>query len=85
MNTTFMLMAQFEKALVPLSEVCDEYFGCSYRTAVNKANGGTLPIHVVRLDESNKKSPLLIHVADLASLIDKQRELAKKEWEHVNC
>lgn len=80
-----MLMAQFDKALVPLSEVCEEYFGCSYRTAVNKVNDGTLPLHVIRFDDTNKKSPLLVHISDLASLIDKQRESAKKEWEHVNC
>ena len=84
MNTTFLLMAQFNKALVPLKEVCDEFFGCSLRTATQKANAGTLPIPILKCDGASKKSPLLVHVSDLAALIDLRREEAKKEWEQVN-
>ena len=71
MQTVFMLLAQYEKPVVPLKEICSEYFGLSYQTARQRANAGMLPIPTFK---KKKKSDYLVHLTDLASYIDQQRE-----------
>ncbi|MCJ8322746.1 MAG: pyocin activator PrtN family protein [Rhizobiales bacterium] len=78
MNTHFMLLAQFEKPVIPLIEVCKEYFNMSTHTACNRAKCGTLPVPAFRLGKS-QKHPWLIHLNDLADLIDTQAAEAKRE------
>ena len=84
MKTVFLLMAQFQKPLIPLKDVCSDYFGFSPATAQKKAAAGTFPVPVVRMGDS-QKSPLAVHVNDLAEFIDKQAEQARQEWRAVNC
>ena len=72
MNTTLMLFAQFERPLVPLAEISKDYLGLSPAEANRKANAGTLGVPVVRLRES-QNSPWLVHVEDLARMVDKLR------------
>lgn len=76
MNTAFLLMAQFNKAIVPLDEICDEFFGLSSRTARNYAAAGKLAVPAFRV--STNKSTWLVNVIDLAEYLDKQRDIAKK-------
>ncbi len=83
MNTVFMLLAQFEEAIIPLGKVCDDYFGCSLRTAMNKAKAEDLPIPTFKIG-SSAKAPYYIHLNDLAEYIDAQRAKAKEEWFRVN-
>ena len=83
MKTMFLLMAQFQKPLIPLKDICEEFFGCKIGTAQKKAVAGTLPVPVMKLGES-QKSPLAVHVSDLAEFIDKQAEQAREEWQAVN-
>ncbi|MEL0655801.1 pyocin activator PrtN family protein [Pseudoalteromonas issachenkonii] len=83
MKTSFMLLAQFEQTIIPLFDICETYFGCSYRTAMNKANLGQLPITVFKLAES-AKAPYYVHLIDLANFIDEQREKAKQEFAKVS-
>lgn len=71
MQTVFMLLAQYEKPVVPLKDICSEYFGLSYQTARQRANAGMLPIPTFR---TSQKSDYLVHLTDLASYIDQQRE-----------
>lgn len=71
MQTVFMLLAQYEKPIVPLKEICGDYFGLSYQTARQRANAGILPIPVFR---TSQKSDYLVHLTDLANYIDQQRE-----------
>ena len=71
MQTVFMLLAQYEKPVVPLKDICSEYFGLSYQTARQRANAGMLPIPKFR---TSQKSDYLVHLTDLASYIDQQRE-----------
>ena len=78
MNTAFMLLAQFEKPVVNLDDICVEYFGCKSHTAKQKALAGTLPVPAFRC--GSNKTTWLIHVTDLAVMIDKQREAAKEDW-----
>jgi hypothetical protein len=83
MNTTFLLLSCFGKVAVPLSEICEEYFGCSIRTAASKAKAGTLPVPAFQASQS-QKSPWLVNVADLAKLLDKHRSIAEADWHNKN-
>ncbi len=83
MNTVFMLLAQFEEAIIPLGKVCDDYFGCSLRTAMNKAKAEDLPIPTFKIG-SSAKAPYYIHLNDLVEYIDTKKAKAKEEWCKVN-
>lgn len=82
MNTTFLLMAQFNKAVIPLDEICKEYFGLESRTAKNYAKAGRLPVPAFRTSDSNK-STWMVNVTDLAEYLDKLRDTAKKDLINV--
>ncbi|WP_092517527.1 pyocin activator PrtN family protein [Xenorhabdus japonica] len=75
MNTTFLLMAEFETSQIPLSAIAEKYLKLSPTTAERKANEGKLKIPTYKMNDS-QKSPRIVHVQNLASYIDKQREEA---------
>lgn len=77
MNTVYLLMAQFDKAIIPLEEIAQPYLGFSARIAVNKHNRGELGLPCFRLNQS-QKSPLVVRVQDLAAYIDTQAEQAQQ-------
>jgi hypothetical protein len=79
MKTEFLLLAQFEKPVVALEDICEEYFACKRHTAIQKAKAGTLDVNAFQLGESNK-SPWMVHISDLAAMIDKRRDKAKRDW-----
>ena len=79
MNTAFLLMAEFGTSQIPLSDIAPKYLKMSQTTAERKANAGELPIPTYRLNDS-QKSPRMIHVNDLATFIDKQRDDAIIEF-----
>ncbi|MCT7942419.1 pyocin activator PrtN family protein [Shewanella holmiensis] len=81
MNTAFLLMAQFNKAVIPIKDICDEYFGLSEATAKNYAAAGKLPIPAFRAGKSNK-STWMVNVTDLAEYLDQLRDQAKKDHIH---
>jgi len=83
MNTIFLLMAEYETPTVPLAEICEKYLGLKPRTAEDKAALGQLPLPTFRLGTS-QKSPRLVHLQDLAELIDQKRKEAKKQHEYMN-
>ena len=64
MQTVFMLLAQYEKPVVPLKDICSEYFGLSYQTARQRANAGMLPIPTFR---TSQKSTYLVRQTERAS------------------
>ena len=78
MKTSLLLMAQFEKPVVKLEDICEEYFSCKRHTAISKAKAGTLPVPAFRC--GSNKGVWMVHITDLAIMIDKQREEAKKDW-----
>lgn len=73
------LHARFGKDTIPLSEICEEYFGINPKTAQQKARSYDLPLPVFRMDES-QRAPYLVMVNDLAEFIFKQQEIARGEW-----
>lgn len=83
MNTMFLLMAEYETPAVPLSEICEKYLGLKPATAEKKALLGELTLPTFRLGES-QKSPRLVHLQDLAELIDRKRKEAKEFLEYMH-
>ena len=76
MNSTYFgLLAEFGEANVPLEKVAPKYFGLSLDEARRRAPSKLLPCRAFRL--GGQKSPWLVSVADLAELIDRQREKAR--------
>lgn len=80
MNTMFLLMAEFETATIPLTQICERYFGMKPATAERKAWLNQLPVPTFRAGDS-QKAPRMIHVADLAEYIDKQRRECKEQFD----
>lgn len=76
MNGTFFgLLAEFGEANIPLDKVAPKYFGLSNEEARRRAPARLLPCRAFRL--GGQKSPWLVSAADLAELIDQQRQ---KPW-----
>ena len=84
MKTAMLLMAQYEKPVIPLKDICSEFFGLAPATANQRALAATLPVPAMRMGNS-QKSPWFVHISDLANYIDNQRKEAEDEWRAVNC
>ena len=84
MNTTFLLMAQYNAAaIIPLEVVCKDYF--SHLTPVEfarKATNGQIDLPVVRI-EASQKAAKGIYLTDLAKWIDDRRAAAQKELDQL--
>jgi len=83
MKTSFILLAQYETAIVPLDLVCRDYF--RHLTPANfarKSLAGEIPIPVVQIEDS-QKAARGVHLADLARWIDDRREAAQAEVDRV--
>lgn len=76
--TFFGLLAEFGEAEIPLTRVCEKYFGLSAIKAKRRACSQRLPIPAYRA--GSQKSPWLISAADLANHIDAQRQIASAQW-----
>lgn len=80
-NTEDALLRQFGAPVAPLVDVCEKYFGLSPRVAVEHALLNKLPVPTFRLRDSTR-SPMMIHVRDLAQYIDDVHSAATEHWEH---
>lgn len=80
MNTTFLLLAQYgARAIVPLEEVCRDYFRhLTPQQLMRRAMTGEIDLPITRIDTS-QKSARGVHVLDLAEWIDRRRDAARKE------
>ena len=80
MNTTFLLMAQYEgRAVIPIDLVCRDYFShLTPEKFLRKQASGDIEIPLLRMEES-QKSARGIHLADLAAYVDKRRDAALRE------
>lgn len=82
MKTAFILMAQYDgKAVVPLEQVCADYFGgMTEKAFLRKASAGEIGLPIVRMDKG-QKAARGIPVSDLADYLDKQITDARRECE----
>lgn len=83
MKTAFILLAQYEMAIVPAAKVARDYFELSKDKFRRKCLSGEIRLPLVRMS-SSQKSAMGIHVNDLAEYLDDQRTAALKvagiEW-----
>jgi hypothetical protein len=84
MNTTFLLMARYKGLpIIPVDTVCRDFFRhLTEEKFLRKTLTGEIPLPVVRM-ESSQKSARGIHLADLATYLDKQTKAARKECEQL--
>jgi len=82
-STYFGLLAEFETPEVPLSEICEKYFGCKHNEAKRRAARRSLPIPVHKIVKS-QKAEYMVAIDELAAWIDKQKEIARADWEAHN-
>ncbi|MCG3759300.1 pyocin activator protein PrtN [Vibrio cincinnatiensis] len=73
MNTIFLLMAEFNTGVVPLSLISEKYFGLAPGTARDRATANRLPIRAWR---ESQKCEYLVSLIDLAYYIDEKRKEA---------
>lgn len=78
MNTMFLLMAEYGMADIPLELLAKKYLGIDPAMAKRQAATQNLPLPCYRA--GSQKSPWLVRVTDLAEFLDKQREIAAKDW-----
>ncbi len=84
-NTLFLLMAQYNgRAIVPVDEVCRDYFWhLTAEKFIKKISAGEINLPLVRMERSQKCAKG-VHLSDLASYLDRQREAALKENSQLN-
>lgn len=77
MKTAFILMAQYQTAIIPAERVAKDYFHLTADKFIRKALAGDIPLPLVRMEQS-QKSARGVHLADLAAYLDRQRYAAMK-------
>lgn len=77
MNTAFLLMAQHQTAVIPSEKVARDYFKLSTEKFQRKVLSGEIALPLVRM-EGSQKSARGVHLTDLATYLDKQRDAALK-------
>lgn len=82
MKTLMMLMAQYEKAVIPLEEICVKYFGVKIEEARKRAARSDLPVVCIRF--GSQRSEWFIRTEDLANHIDEVAIEQKVVWNKMN-
>lgn len=77
MNTAFLLMAQYGRAVVPAAAVARDYFDLTLDNFMRQVVAGSIRLPVVRMSDS-QKAARGVHLADLAAYIDRARGDAAK-------
>lgn len=79
MNTALLLMAQYNKALIPADEVVRDFFShLTLQKFLRNVADGQIKLPLVKTDDS-QKSQRSVHVDDLAEYLDERRELARRD------
>ncbi|MBA8904843.1 pyocin activator PrtN family protein [Aminobacter ciceronei] len=84
MNTAFILMAQYERAVIPLETVCKDYFQhLTPTTFMRKSLAGEIKLPVIRIDEGQKAARGIM-LSDLAKWIDDRHAEAVEEIRKIH-
>jgi hypothetical protein len=78
-TTLGALIKRYNGPTVPLELAASEFFGLGKEKAYAYAALNKLPVPTFRCTDS-QKSPLLVHVEDLATLLDARRAEQRREW-----
>lgn len=80
LTTTDYLFMKYRTMTVELMKVVQEYYPhLSKAEALRKANNQEFPFSVFKID-SSKRAPFLVHVQDLANILDKRYSEAAKDF-----
>jgi hypothetical protein len=83
-RTTFILLAQYEKAIVSVDEVCRDYFThLTPAKFVRKVEAGEIKLPLIRI-EGSQKCAKGVHLSDLARYIDARADEARREFEAMH-
>jgi hypothetical protein len=82
MNLTFALLARFASPVVALKDISNEFLGLTPKTAEQKAKAQDLPFPTFKLRDS-ERSPSLVNVNDLATYMEGQYALSRKDWDAI--
>lgn len=80
LNTIDYLFIKYRSMTVELMTIVTDYYPhLSKAEALRKANNQEFPFSVFKIDQS-KRAPFLVHVKDLATILDKQYSEASKDF-----
>ena len=80
LNTIDYLFIRYRSMTVELMTIVTDYYPhLSKAEALRKANNQEFPFSVFKIDQS-KRAPFLVHVKDLANILDKQYSEASKDF-----
>jgi len=80
LNTIDYLFIKYRSMTVELMIIVTDYYPhLSKAEALRKANNQEFPFSVFKIDQS-KRAPFLVHVKDLADILDKQYSEASKDF-----
>ena len=80
LNTIDYLFIKYRSMTVELITIVTDYYPhLSKAEALRKANNQEFPFSVFKIDQS-KRAPFLVHVKDLADILDKQYSEASKDF-----
>ncbi len=82
MKFNYYLMAEFNTAMIPLSDVAQKYLNMSDKLAKQKAAVQGLPFPVAK-GSSSQKSGWFVFIDDLAIYLQEQHEKGRKQWEEM--
>ena len=79
-KTEDYLFMKYRGMAVELMDIVGDYYPhLSKAEALRKANNQEFPFSVFKIDQS-KRAPFLVHVKDLADILDKQYSEASKDF-----
>ncbi|QSQ94319.1 MULTISPECIES: pyocin activator PrtN family protein [Acinetobacter] len=79
-NTFDYLFIKYRSMTVELMTIVADYYPhLSKAEALRKANNQEFPFSVFKIDQS-KRAPFLVHVKDLADILDKKYSEASKDY-----
>ncbi|MHA3049958.1 pyocin activator PrtN family protein [Acinetobacter sp. ANC 4639] len=80
MSTNEYLFIKYRSMTIELMTVVADYYPhLSKAEALRKANNQEFPFSVFKIDQS-KRAPFLVHVKDLADVLDKKYSEASKDF-----
>jgi hypothetical protein len=84
MNTTFLLMAQYNgKVIIPVETICRDYFSHLTPTKfIEKVRAGEIGLPLVRLEKSQKAAKG-VALNDLAAYLDNQIDAARRDMKEL--
>ena len=84
MNTRFILLGQYDGAIIPIDRVCRDYFQhLTPGMLARKILLGEVRLPLIRIEGGSQKAAKGVHLNDLADWIDARRAAAVKELDQM--